>query len=271
MTLLGEELLVCDQGRPDIVAINLATGRARLWADPDHPPYCPVDVTAGDTSVFVADTTAHAVIEYDVGGAFVGQLKPDDGGAFMPVAVLWHDGVLYVADIARRAVRRWDTGDRRWAATLAQAGSDLTLAAPVGLAMTADAKLLIADALRAVVFVAPVDGGAWTVIGSRGRGDGQLVRPKQVAVTRGGLVCVTDAGRQSVQVYDAGGGHVIEIHDLPNAWRGFTLPFGVIGGVNFGGPSVQAVAGAGDGLVVSDILGAPTLVAISVTEGVGEP
>jgi hypothetical protein len=95
MTLLGQELLICDQGRSDVVAVDLVTGRARLWSDPNQPPRCPIDITASTDRVFVADTQSDRVIVYTAGGDYLRQLA-GPRGAGKPAAVLAHAGVLYV-------------------------------------------------------------------------------------------------------------------------------------------------------------------------------
>jgi hypothetical protein len=96
------------------------------------------------------------------------------------------------------------------------------------LAFTRDGTLLIVDSVQAKIFRVTAKGKWLVPIGSPGRLQGEFVRPKQVACTPSGLICVTDAGRQSVLVFDAAGDFVTELHELEKAWYGFTLPAGVL-------------------------------------------
>ncbi len=274
MTLLGATLLVCDQGRPDVVAVDLVTGKVYPWGGAAHRPLCPVDVANDGAHVYVADPTMGKILVYDSAGGYVEQLAPP-AGVSAPAAVLAHDGVLYVGDPEARCVHRWDITERAWRAPLTSAVENRTLAAPTGLAITPEGVLLIVDSIQCCVFQVSPEGEWLRPIGRRGRGLGEFVRPKHAAVTRDGLLLVSDAARQSIMVFDRRGGYLTEVHELADGWRGFTLPAGVIALSTRRlplAPAGQAAAsqldttGASgdDWVIVSDSLGGISLVAISV-------
>ena len=231
MALLGEQLLVCDQGWPDVIAINLRTGMSFPWTDADHLPRCPVDIgTDPAGQVYVADTTLRAVLVYDSKGMFVEELVPNGDLAerFRPCAVLVIDGVLHIGNLSGRRVDRWDVKQRVWLSPRRPPREGPSLIAPTGLGVTPEGVLLIADALRARIFRVQPDGQWLTPIGQPGLKRGELVRPKQVCCTPSGLILVSDAGRQSVMVFDARGRCVMEIHEQEDGWPGLTLPMGLL-------------------------------------------
>lgn len=231
MALLDGRLLVCDQGVPDIVAIDLATGRHESWTVGERRPRCPVDITVDEQrNVYVADTTLRSVLVYRSDGTFLKQLAPSGEPAltFRPCAVLAHGRTLYVGDLDGHRVQRWDWSGNRWLEPLGSALGEVPLIAPTGLSVASDGTLLIADALQGRVFRLSSQGDWLAPIGQPGRQPGQFVRPKHVCCTSSGLVFVSDAGRQSVLVFDASGEYVLEIHERADAWAGFTLPAGLV-------------------------------------------
>jgi len=270
MAFADGRLLVCDQGRTDIVSLDLRTGKIGSWIkQSDKRPRCPVDIAGDDAGrVYVADTTLKVVLVYGPMGDYVEQLKPD--GAFRPGSVLVHNEMLYIGDLASQVVRRWHLVERRWLSPLTAAGSGPRMVAPTGLCTTNDGTLLIADAVAGVVFRFSADKKWLPPIGGPGRGEGQFVRPKQVCVTNGGLICVTDAARQSVQIFDRDGRFVVELHERSSNWRGWTLPMGLtsLGSAEWAdltrNPKLSGLSVPDDLLIVSDSLGLPSLVVLGV-------
>lgn len=232
MAVLGDRLIVCDQGLPGLVAIDLNTNRSRLWGDADHPPRCPVDVTAdADGRVYVADTTLRAVLVHEPDEGFDGALPgpPERQDAFRPCSLLAHDGVLYVGDLAGRRIERFDLAGRAYLSPLTPPPEALPIAAPTGIAATDRRELLVADAIQQVVHRIRPDGTWLDPVGRPGRGRGQFVRPKHVAVGRSGLIYVTDSGRQSLLVFRGDGSFLFEIaSSAPGQWEGFSLPEGLV-------------------------------------------
>lgn len=242
MTMLGDWLLVCDQGRPAIIGINLATGQSRTWSEQSRGPRCPVDLCTDGSQVYVADTTNRAVLVYGTNGRFVRELYPAGSAQpvaptpnavappvrrFRPASVRVREGVLYIGDLGGRCVARYDLSGSSWLSPILSPAGYPPIAAPTGLDFAPDGTLCVVDSLQQRVLRFAPDGTALLPIGAPGRGPGQLVRPKSVACTDAGLLFVTDAGRQSVLVFFQDGRLLTEIHEQA-PWRGFTLPAGVL-------------------------------------------
>ncbi len=290
IVLAGERLLVCDQGHLDVVAINPATGKSTFWCDGDHRPRCPVAICTDDARrVYIADTTFRSVLVYSPLGKFIEELSPSQAAdrRFRPAAVLVHGELLYVGNLGDRWVDRFDLGRRQWLEPIVPMGGPHLLA-PTGLAMTADGTLLVVDAIGGRVHRMATDGRWLQPIGRPGRAEGQFVRPKQVCVTASGLILVSDAGRQSVLVFDADGRYVTEVHGQNAAWPGWSLPMGLLAmdgaqwraatnpsprdkAASGGQPEVEADEAASgtdaDGyVIVSDSLGGDSLTLLRIVE-----
>lgn len=268
MARLGDLLLVCDQGRPDLVAINLANGQSYLWCDADHPPRCPVDVAVDAAGmVYVADTTQRSVIVYHPNRSFAAELKPPDVPAFRPAAICIVGDIAWIGDIGGHAVHRYDLHRRQWLSPLAPP-EGLRLIAPTGLAVSPHGVLHVVDSVRGLVLRYAPDGQWLPPLGGPGRGPGQFVRPRSIACTPSGAVLVTDAARQSVQVFGRDGRFVTEIHER-SPWTGWSLPSGIIAIAGddpliHGPVTAQNWPAADDYLLVSDSLGAAPLTLLGV-------
>ncbi len=232
LAMLDGDLLVCDQGYPEIIGIDLGTGRSNTWEKPDHRPRCPVAIKTDAGKVYVADTTLRAVLTYADNGDFIEPIKPMGEGraaaAFRPCSLLISRGVLYIGNYDGHSVERWDLAAHKWMSPLPPQTSGPRVVAPTGLAVTPQGTLLIADSVQGRVFRFGADGKWLEPIGKPGRMEGQFVRPKEVACTPSGLIAVADAGRQSLMIFDATGGFVTEVHEADKRWHGFTLPEGVL-------------------------------------------
>lgn len=275
MAVAGRQLLVCDQGWPDVIAIDLLTGRSLTWSDRENPPRCPVDVAVDeDGRVYVADTTRHAVLVYDSKGEFIQEITPsaDPQRRFRPCAVLVRADMLYIGNLGDRRVDRYDLTAGRWLEAITPPPAARSMVAPTGLAMDAAGVLLIVDAVQSFVWrLAPT--GEWLPpLGKPGRLAGEFVRPKQIITTPSGLILVSDAGRQSVLVFDGDGRHLFEIHERENGWRGFTLPMGLVvlpadtlsNRATDTAEKSSSIRNDGEYVVVSDSLGGMSLTLLSI-------
>ncbi|MGQ9650214.1 MAG: hypothetical protein ACUVXJ_08900 [Phycisphaerae bacterium] len=274
MAVLGTRILVCDQGRSDIIAVDLTDGSSLIWGDPDHRPRCPIDIAvAAPDSVYVADANFRSVLCYGADQRFRCEIKPADASneGFRPAALCVGEGILYVGNTGGHRIDRWDLTTSQWLDRLTPPRSQPGLVAPTGLTFTRNGVLLAVDAVGARVFRYRNDGRWLDPIGRPGRGQGEFIRPKQVCVTAGGLTLVTDAGRQSVVVFDGDGRFVTEIREQSQAWTGLTLPFGILALSPRQMPaSLQAAirdtADPTAYVVVSDSLGRDSLLLLGVFE-----
>lgn len=80
-----------------------------------------------------------------------------------------------------------------------------------GLAFDADDNLYVLDGGRGRVLVFGPDGAFVRQIGKKGQGPGELAAPLQVAVTREGLVVVSDLGRRGFAVFGRDGTYLRNI------------------------------------------------------------
>ncbi|MFQ5490579.1 MAG: NHL repeat-containing protein [Phycisphaerae bacterium] len=262
MALQGDQLLICDQGQLDVLAIDLSTGQSRYFCDPNHPPRCPVDVAVDARgNVYVADTTRRSVLIYSSEGQYRGQVvtTADPDRSFRPAAVTVHDQVLFIGNIGEHRIDRWSLSENRWLSPWAPPAGAKPLYAPSGLCVGPRGVLYVADSVQGVIFRVDPQGQWLSPVGSPGRMAGQLVRPKHVACTASGLVLVTDAGRQSLLVFDADGRFLVEVHEGPADWPGWVLPAGVMVLPGGGQTFADGFDGHGERVVVSDALGRVSL------------
>ena len=99
-----------------------------------------------------------------------------------------------------------------------------------------------------------------------------MVRPKQVSCTPEGIILVSDAGRQSVLVFDREGRYLTEVHERADLWRGWTLPTGMLtvapsalGSVEHAGETLRPAAF----VIVSDSLGGESLTLLGIVTSAG--
>ena len=97
-----------------------------------------------------------------------------------------------------------------------------------------------------------------------------------IPCTSSGLVFVSDAGRQSVQVFDDSGSWLFEVDAEEPGWKGFTLPMGLVtvdtvalseAAAEFGARTAEA---ANDYVIVSDSLGGISLTILGVVTGAND-
>jgi sugar lactone lactonase YvrE len=271
MIAMGTRMLICDQGQPDVVALNIQTGRSERWSDPERRPRCPVDIVVEGERIFVADTSERVVLIYSLGGRLLDRLVPDgEVATFRPASVAVHEGVLYVGDVGRARIERYDLDRGQWLTPFAPQAPREFRMAPTGLAVGRDGVLLIADSAGGTIWRVTPKGQWLDAIGHAGRGPGQFVRPKQVAVCETGFVLVTDAGRQSVLVFGDDGRFVTEVHERQGRWAGWTMPAGLLTVRPQDGElwnlCVQRSGGqpADSYVIVSDALGGGSLIVLGI-------
>lgn len=187
----------------------------------------PVAVAAdGGGRVWVADSSARMVYRFDLAGERVDyirqvgakELQAPSGVVFDP-----RRERLYIADAARRTV--YVLGRRN--ELLGERVPPDGFGRPGGLALDADGRLYVADALRGEIFLFDADGALLRTIGSRATADGRFQRPIQLALGPQGELLVVDALRFLVEIQSAGGellGTIGQLGDVPGA---FARPRGI--------------------------------------------
>lgn len=258
-------LWVCDQGRPAVFAIDLATCKLTGEFDADDGLRCPVDVAADARGrLFVVDSTPGAILVVEPGKESRRLPNPRTDHEFAPAAVIVADEVLYAADRSSQQILRFDLGREEWMEPLSELG-DPPLAAPAGLARGADGRMWISDAMTGRLWHEDGEAGTWHAAVERGRRPGELVRPTQMCTTPSGVLAVVDAGQQLVNLYTPKGAFLLSIAATSD-WSGFTLPAGIE--CLPAAPQVLALPMAqppsAEWIVVSDLLGAESLVWISL-------
>jgi hypothetical protein len=232
LTVHGNRVFVCDQGLPDIVTIDLVTGRLNRLTSAVDRPACPVDVAVDSAGqVYVADTTRDAVLIYDADGRLLTSTSPEKmkagSNGFQPSALLMDGDRLLVGDAEDGRVWNFDPASSAWQEWTAAKGA---CASVTGLAKGKGGDLLLVDALRAQVVRRSEAGSGGSAIGRRGRAFGQFVRPIHASTSSSGHLLVTDAARQSLIIFDSSGNAVAEWPpaNSPDAPRRWTLPMGVV-------------------------------------------
>ena len=81
----------------------------------------------------------------------------------------------------------------------------LKVPSPVGVAVSPNGSVLVADAANNTIQVFDAAGNFLFTFGSEGSDDGQFSFPKSVAVGPDGRIVVADEGNQRIQVFDAAG------------------------------------------------------------------
>lgn len=269
----GGSLLICDQGIPDVLEVDPTTGRVRSRTRIEHRPACPVDACEDDAgNLMVADAAGRTVRVYDGTGRLRQEITPpgEATAAFRPTSVVVREGVLFVADAGNRGVQRYDLSRAEWIDPWPAGPHVARWGAPTGLAFARDGTLLVTDIVQSVVHRVAADGTPLAPLGRPGRQFGELVRPKDVAVTPGGWILVTDAARQAVVIFDDQGACVAELAGR-SGWSGWTLPHGVIALSPEAEAALQkdvsptgtehksSPTGYRSAVVVSDTLGTPSL------------
>jgi len=226
MTAHDGSIYICDQSLPGVHKYDPNTGEIRRWTSLRDGPLCPVHLAFDDANLaYVSDTTLGRIFVFDAYGKRLRELGGFNGSRSS--ALLFHGGVLFVADQASRTIARFDTSSDSWLDPIPRNQDGATLGIPTGLAIDDHSDLLVSDALLGIVHRMTLEGKPLPPIGRRGRGPGELIRPMHVATSPNGLVLVIDAARQTLMIYRNDGEFVMEIGGPKDAWSGFTLPCGV--------------------------------------------
>jgi hypothetical protein len=196
-----DNLYICDTGRAMVHRWNLATGEA--WKIGAESLHTPVDVAVGTGgAIFVADTGRGAIIHFDRAGREVGRFSTDtETSSFRPVAVATDEDRLYACDISTHSIQVFSVGS---GARIKQFGAGM-LYYPMGVAVNRSSDLLVSDMMPSRIQRFRSDGTLVDSIGHPGDQYGSLGKPKNLAVTSGGISVTADADFGGIHFFDGAG------------------------------------------------------------------
>lgn len=196
-----DRLYVCDAPAGELVVFDFEQQTARSVSGLPKPAAVAVD-SRGEA--FVACSGDGGIHVFNRSLEFVRRIA-SPSHEFRPAALALTGDRLIAGDVGGNRVWSLEIAGGRW--------TELTLPAhgpviPGGVAES-DGRIWLADSLGGGLFVRRVVGGDWTPLTA----PGELIRPKQLAFSPGGVLGVPDAARQAVQLRDADGRGLTEIAD----------------------------------------------------------
>lgn len=155
--------------------------------------------------LYVADSQAHAVFEFDAQGRPVRTIgrKGDAEGEFNSPTHIALDGRggLLVTDALNFRVQAFDDAGQ-WRYRLGEAGDGAgNFAAPKGVAVDPEGHVFVADAMFDAVQVFDARGRLLLGFGRQGAGPGEFWMPNGVHIAEQGRLYVADAYNRRIQVF----------------------------------------------------------------------
>lgn len=184
--------------------------------------------------IYVTDTVARVVVEFDVPGRDF-KLIGDDGGPGqitkpIGIAVNKNDGTLYVADITAKRIIVYDKDGN----FLRAIGGSQILRRPTGVAVSPDGLTLwvidnggVDSQQHHLYKFDAFSGELLQTIGNRGKNEGEFNLPLQVATGPDGTVYVVDGGNFRVQAFDPDGTFKMSFGAIGTRSGQFSRPKGI--------------------------------------------
>jgi DNA-binding beta-propeller fold protein YncE len=158
--------------------------------------------------LYVADTHAHVIREYDRDGQFIGSLgeRGDADGQFnFPTHLDIRDGRLFVNDTLNFRVQVFDLESGRHIGNVGDHGDRAGyFAQPKGVVAGPDGSLFVTEAIFGSVQIFNLQGEFLLAFGSPGPGPGQFQLPGGLAFWDN-RVYVADGGNRRIQVFEYAG------------------------------------------------------------------
>jgi DNA-binding beta-propeller fold protein YncE len=170
----------------------------------------PMDIAKIGNFLFVTDTNNKRVQAFDLAGTPIFKFgKEGNGpGEFMfPYGVSGDKkGNVYVADLYNGNISIFDKKGKFIEFFKEADEKNKVIEAPGGLRIF-DEKLYVTDITKNKVFVFDLKGKKLLEVGNKtsGDGEGELLAPNAVTVSKDGNIYVTDTGNQRIQIFDKKG------------------------------------------------------------------
>ena len=249
----GDELVVADPDRPQVVRLELGRHELRQVTCAEHAWAAPVAVAAAPGGVlYVADAGAGVLVRVDADGrcALLGR-----GELTRPTGVAVLGERVFAADPPRHLVVAFSPQGEVLARLGGEDDPTSLLHFPSALAVTPAGELLVVDTLnfRVARYAAggPAFGQALGGFGSAEPAGGGLVRPKAVAVDAQGRAFVSDAELGVVVAFDAEGRYLFSLGAPGDGPAELSIP----GGLAIRGRFLYVADGSHRRIQVYELLG----------------
>ncbi len=134
-----------------------------------------------------------------------GSFGTEPGQFQRPSGIVWHEGVVYVADAVNNRVQRFqDDGTYTGELTLTHAGKAIALHLPYDLALDGQGQLVVVEYGAGRVLSCTLDGNLIGAYGRQGSGMGQFHTPWGVTVDSRGHLRVADTGNRRLVAMKVG-------------------------------------------------------------------
>lgn len=162
----------------------------------------PINLTFDDKGrMYVADTERREVVVFSDKLKYVGKIGIAE--KLKPTDVFYYNGEVYVSNILNHSVEVYSAETFKQVRSIPDYEYEDPgyLNQPTNIFIRND-KLYVSDFGAFKIKIYDLDGKFERSVGSYGRGLGQFVRPKGVAVDKEGNVFVVDAGFENTQIFD---------------------------------------------------------------------
>ncbi len=168
----------------------------------------PMAVTVSGDRIYVSDTNNKRIEIFDYQGNPIknfGSWGNKNDQFQFPYGIAGDSkGVIYVADLYKGTVAKFDKDGKYLGLFAEKSPADKTFGAPAGLAIKDD-KVYVTDVKLNGVKVFDLNGKLLKEFGKKGLGNGQFNAPNAITADNNGNIYVTDTGNQRVQIFDKNG------------------------------------------------------------------
>lgn len=187
-----------------------------------------VDVD-NEGNIYVADAERREIVVFDQNLQFKKSLG--NAAELKPTDVFYYNNKVFVANMSKHRVEVYNTKNYKHLYNLPNSkyknGDPGFMNSPINIFVQYD-MLYVSDFGAFKIKKYSLDGEFVDTVGSYGRGLGQFVRPKGIAVDRHEILYVVDAGFENVQMFNAGGQLLMFFGGTYSGPGGMWLPAKVI-------------------------------------------